>query len=151
MINFLEKAISLALSIASRGLKGHKASPEEKQLRVLSCFGNGEIGACQYLKKSDHFDSYYCNGCGCGDKEYTQLLINGEKYSKLDYPYLTCPLQMPGFSNYNPSSPKDLAERSRKIDIENFELTKLQSIQVSSPDPTPEEYIIFQELSKKKE
>ena len=151
MINFLEKAISLALSIASRGLQGHKASQEQKQLRVLSCFGNAEIRPCEYLTNSEHFDSHYCSGCGCGDKQYTQLLINGEKYSKLDYPYLTCPLQMPGFSNYNPSSPKEMAERSRKIDIENFELIKLNSIEVSSPDPSPEEYIIFQELSKKKE
>jgi hypothetical protein len=41
--------------------------------------------------------------CGCGDKPHTQLLINGKAYSKLDYPYLACPLTMPGFSNYDPA------------------------------------------------
>jgi len=151
MMNFLEKCVSLAMSIASKGITNKKVFPEEKKLRVLSCFGNSEIPQCEHLQKSKEHGGHYCGGCGCGDKKYTQLLINGTQYSKLDYPYLKCPMKMPGFSNYQPASPKEVAENSRKAQIEVLDILKLENIKISNPDPSPEEYMLFHELSKIKE
>lgn len=136
------------MSIASRGLMGKKADPSVKKLRVLSCFGNTDIPPCEHLKKSEKYDSHYCGGCGCGDKPHTQLLINGKEYSKLDYPYLTCPLKMPGFSDYDPASPKEVSDNSRKSLIETYDILKLSEILVSSPDPSEEQYKLFEKMSK---
>lgn len=147
-MNLFEKCISLAMSIASRGFCNNKASVTEKQLRVLSCFGNDGIPPCPHLMKSANGSTHHCGACGCGDKPFTQLLINGEKYSKLDYPYLKCPLEMPGFSNYSPASPKEVAENSRKSQIEVFDILKLQSITVTNPTPTEYEYKLFQKLTE---
>lgn len=144
----LDKCISLAMSLASRGFRNRKASTAEKQLRVLSCFGNDEIPKCPHLKESQNGTSHHCGACGCGDKPFTQLLINGEKYSKLDYPYLKCPISMPGFSNYSPASPKEVAENTRKAKIEVFDILKLQEIKVSNPNPNDYEYKVFQKLTE---
>lgn len=146
-MNFLEKCISLAMSVASRGLINQKVPIPEKQLRVLSCFGNESIESCPNLKKSSNGKTHHCGACGCGDKPFTQLLINGEKYSKLDYPFLKCPLEMPGFSNYSPASPKEVHENSRKARIELYDIVKLEQIDVSNPSPTEEEYRLFQKLT----
>lgn len=147
-MNFVNKCINFAMSLASRGLVGNKADLNAKKLRVLSCFGNNDISPCPHLLKSQKFETHYCGACGCGDKPHTQLTINGEKYSKLDYPYLICPLSMPGFSNYSPAGPKEVFENSRKSQIETYDILKLQEIQVSSPNPSEEEYMVFQKLSK---
>lgn len=136
------------MSIASRGILDKKAESSIKKLRALSCFGNDEIGPCEHLKQSQSHEGHYCDACGCGDKPHTQLTINGKKYSKLDYPYLTCPLKMPGFSNYDPASPKEVSENTRKSQIEVFDILKLENIQVSSPEPSDDEYLLFQKLSK---
>ena len=146
-MNFLEQCISFAMTFASRGFTNSKVDVPQKQLRVLSCFGNTDIAPCPHLKKSANGKTHHCGACGCGDKPFTQLLINGEKYSKLDYPYLTCPMQMPGFSNYSPASPKEVNENSRKSQIEVYDALKLQSIEVSMPTPTEDEYRLFQKLS----
>lgn len=146
-MSFLKQCLSFALSIASRGLSGNKAENSVKQLRVLSCFGNQDIKPCENLKKSNHYEGYFCSACGCGDKPHTQLLINGKKYSKLDYPYLTCPLKMPGFSNYDPASPREVQEESRKSLIEVYDILKLSEIEVSSPEPTEEEFKLFEKMS----
>jgi len=147
-MNFLNQCISFAMSVVSRGIVGKKAEPSVKQLRVLSCFGNNEIPVCENLLKSKKYEGHYCGGCGCGDKPHTQLLINGKAYSKLDYPYLTCPLKMPGFSNYDPASPREVSEKNRKSLIEVYDTLKLSEIDVSSPDPTDDEYLLFKKLSK---
>lgn len=147
-MNFFEKCINFAMSLASRGFLDKKVLPDAKKLRVLSCFGNESISPCPYLLKSKYFESHYCGKCGCGDKPHTQLTINGEKYGKLDYPYLFCPLKMPGFSNYSPADPKEVSENSRKSQIEVYDIMRLQEIKVSSPDPTEEEYMVFQKLLK---
>jgi hypothetical protein len=98
---------SFATAIASRGIQDNKVEKPIKQLRVLSCFGNqdhdGVLPPCEHLKESTTPGKHFCGGCGCGDKEGTWLVSDGEKYSKLDYPKLTCPLAMPGFSNYQHS------------------------------------------------
>lgn len=147
-MNFLTQCVSFAMSIASRGLFGTKAEIPVKKLRVLSCFGNEEISPCEYLKPSEKHGGHFCSKCGCGDKPHTQLLINGKKYSKLDYPYLSCPLKMPGFSNYEPASPKEVSENSRKSLIEVYDILKLDNIEVSSPEPSEEEYKLFEKMTK---
>lgn len=147
-MNFIEKCLSLAMALASRGFANNKIDSQGKQLRGLSCFGNDEIPPCPHLLKSKNFDTHYCGACGCGDTPFTQLTLNGETYSKLDYPRLTCPLEMPGFSNYTPASPKEVTENSRKSQIEVYDILKLQNIKVSSPNPSNSEYQVFEQISK---
>lgn len=98
---------SFATAIASRGIQDNKVEKPIKQLRVLSCFGNqaqgGVLPPCEHLKESTTEGKHFCGGCGCGDKKGTWLVADGDEYSKLDYPKLTCPLAMPGFTNYQHS------------------------------------------------
>ena len=118
--NIFQKAASFAQAVASKGINNNIAAPTTYSLRVLSCHGDESKGLppCpKRLVSQKYANSYYCGACGCGDKPFTQLLINGEKYSKLDYPFLKCPLEMPGFSNYSPASPKEVHENSRKARI----------------------------------
>lgn len=134
---------SFAMSMASRGLTNKKVSKAEKQLRVLSCFGNendgGELIPCEYLKDSSSEGKHFCGGCGCGDRKGTWLMSEGEEYSKLDYPRLNCPLKMPGFTNYEPSLPDEAEEPvTRRYYIENIEYENLQKVKVSLPE-TPED------------
>ena len=102
---------SFAMALASRGLNSKKINKATKQLRVLSCFGNKESGGilppCDHLKNSDTEGKHYCGACGCGDREATWLISESEKYSKLDYPKVACPLHMPGFTNYAASQPDE--------------------------------------------
>jgi hypothetical protein len=123
--SFMEKAASYAASIASRGVTNKKVNDETKQLRMLSCHGDETLGPCPHRMQSQKFDnSFYCGGCGCGDKQSTQLInltINQkENYGKLDYPKVWCPLEMPGFQPYKPSNEETAdIQNSRKIEIEN--------------------------------
>lgn len=123
--NIITKAASYADSIISKGLSKKECSAETKNLRVLSCHGDGteNLPPCSERKNSDKFPgSFYCGACGCGDKKGTQLMnitINGEKqYSKLDYPRVSCPLKMPGFTDYQKSQ-SGVSNNSRKKEIEN--------------------------------
>ena len=124
--NIVEKVISAAKSFASKGLDNKYCGENTKSLRIFSCHGDGKLPPCPYrVESTNHKDSYYCGACGCGDKKFTQLINyideNNEKvYSKLDFPVVTCPLHMPGFSNYTPNkddSPEN--KNSRKIYLEN--------------------------------
>ena len=133
---------SFAMSMASRGLRNNKVAKAEKQLRVLSCIGNenigGELPPCEYLRESVTEGKFYCGGCGCGDKKGTWLVSDGEEYSKLDYPRLNCPLQMPGFTNYQPSTPDEAVEPvTRRYYIENIEYEDLQRVSVTTPETPP--------------
>jgi len=123
---FMEKAASFASSMASRGITNKKCSTETKQLRQVSCHGDGvNIMPCGNRKESQVFQgSFYCGGCGCGDKQGTQLTditVNGkENYGKLDYPKVWCPLNMPGFQPYKKNEDDALETRNpRKKDIED--------------------------------
>lgn len=131
-----------ALAYASRGLSKEKAPKEIKQLRVLSCFGNessgGELPPCQHLKPSSTEGKFYCGGCGCGDKKATWLNGTAEEYSKLDFPFLSCPLAMPGFSNYKQSNPDEANEPiTRKFYIENMDFTDVQEVEVTQHEFDP--------------
>jgi hypothetical protein len=133
---------SFAMSMVSRGLGNNKVAKAEKQLRVLSCFGNenigGELPPCEYLRESSTEGKFFCGGCGCGDKKGTWLVSDGDEYSKLDYPKLNCPLQMPGFTNYQPSTPDEEVEPvTRRYYIENINYDDLQKVSVTTPETPP--------------
>lgn len=139
------KMIMFAASLASRGLGNKKTDLQTKQLRVLSCFGGLEVNTpCPYLKESSaEPQKYFCNKCGCGDKKHTWLMQNNEEYSKLDYPVLNCPLQMPGFSNYDPNY-KPAEIKDRKEQIEKIDPENLKFIQVTLGASEEKERIIEQ-------
>jgi len=135
---------SFASAIASRGLSNNKVNKATKQLRVLSCFGNqhtgGELPPCEYLKQSTTPGKHYCGGCGCGDKPRTWLMAEGEEYSKLDYPNLNCPLNMPGFTNYQPSKPDEAnSPITRRYYLENIDYNEIIKTSVSLPEAPPNE------------
>ena len=139
------KIMMFAMSIASRGLADKKIDLPTKQLRYLSCYGNGDIKPCKNLLKSNKSKFYYCGGCGCGDHSHTWLQKEKGDYSKLDYPSLKCPLKMPGFTNYDPNSPKEVQERKKQI--ENYDIEKLKLIDITiSADKEKED--LFEKLSK---
>ena len=131
---------SFASSITSRGLSNNKINKPIKQLRVLSCFGNqqqgGELPPCEYLKNSTVLPGkHFCGGCGCGDKPHTWLVADGEQYSKLDYPRLSCPLKMPGFTNYEASKPEEAGPPpTRRHYIENINYSEIEKIPVTLPE-----------------
>jgi hypothetical protein len=120
--SLLEKAATLAKAVVSRGINNNKAPNETIKLRDLSCHGDGDLAPCSERKDSQKYPgSFYCGACGCGDKKMTQLVnlvINGKKeYSKIDYPKVSCPFKMPGFSDYVPSQ-EGVSENSRKKELE---------------------------------
>lgn len=136
---------SFAAALTSRGLKNEKVSKATKQLRVLSCFGNKSVGGvlppCEHLKQSSTSGKHYCGGCGCGDRKGTWLIADGDEYSKLDYPKLSCPLQMPGFTNYTPATEDEAqAPITRRHYIENMPYTDIEKVKITlhSPPPTQE-------------
>ena len=144
----LKKKIGMAKNFAqalvSRGVSNKKTEPYTKKLRVLSCFGNEHIGGnlppCEHLRKSATPDKFFCNGCGCGDKPRAWLLAEGEEYSKLDYPVLSCPLKMPGFSDYEVSSPEEgVAPITRRYYIENMSDEQVKSISITEHEMPEEE------------
>ena len=131
---------SFATAISSRGLKNEKVNKPIKQLRVLSCFGNqaqgGPLPPCEHLKESTTPGKHYCGGCGCGDRKGTWLVAEGEEYSKLDYPKLNCPLQMPGFLNCKESTPDEaVSPITRRYYIENISYKDLESVPVTTHEP----------------
>ena len=132
-------AQSFISAIASRGTSNNKVNVPLKQLRVLSCFGNkdkgGQLPPCEFLRKSSTEGKFFCGGCGCGDKPLTWLMGEGEEYSKLDYPKLNCPLQMPGFTNYKPSGPEEaISPITRRYYVENINYSDLEQVSVTMHD-----------------
>ena len=130
---------SFAKAVVSRGLADQKINKPVKQLRVLSCFGNKDVGGqlppCEYLKDSETPGKHFCGGCGCGDKPHTWLTIEGQEYSKLDYPKLVCPLKMPGFNNYEQSKPDEsVSPITRRFYIEQIDFGEVLKMNVSLPD-----------------
>jgi len=150
--NKLNMVQSFATALASRGMQNKKINTPIKQLRVLSCFGNQKQGGilpqCEHLMKSETGEGkHYCGACGCGDKKMTWLVQEADEYSKLDYPKVACPLQMPGFSNYGISTPDEAEEPvTRKYYIENIDYKEIQKMPVrvgirkeNNPPPSPNE------------
>lgn len=131
---------SFAMAITSRGLNNEKVTKPIKQLRVLSCFGNqsqgGVLPPCEHLKKSTTEGKFFCGGCGCGDRKGTWLNATNDEYSKLDYPKLNCPLEMPGFTNYKKSKEDEaVSPITRRYYIEQLPYSEIEKIQVSLHEP----------------
>jgi len=143
--SFKEKlgmAKSFAQSVISRGITNKKVDATTKQLRVISCFGDGgELVPCEYLRESkEDSTKSFCGGCGCGDRKGTWLNADASEYSKLDYPKVSCPLQMPGFTNYEESEPDEAEEPvTRRYYIEKMEIERISKVKVSLPDPPKQE------------
>jgi hypothetical protein len=114
---------------------------------VLSCFGNqaqgGVLPPCEHLKKSSTDGKFFCGGCGCGDRKGTWLSPDSPEYSKLDYPKLNCPLQMPGFTNYERSKPDESTSPiTRRYYIEQLPYKDIENISVTTheiPAKLPED------------
>ena len=136
---------NFASALASRSINNKKINEPVKQLRVLSCFGNEKNGGilppCEHLMDSDVEEGKnYCGACGCGDKKRTWLVKEADEYSKLDYPKVACPLQMPGFSNYLISTPDEAEEPvTRKHYIENMDYQDVQKVSVKIGEQSEEE------------
>jgi hypothetical protein len=140
----VNQAKSLASAMMSRGFSNNKVEVGVKKLRAVSCFGNEDVGGnipkCSHLMNSSTEGKFFCGACGCGDKPGTWLLSNGEKYSKLDYPKLSCPLNMPGFTNYIPLSVEgNVNHDPRKGLIEKLTPEDLEKIHVSIPEIMPKD------------
>lgn len=131
---------NFAKSVISRGINNKKIDQATKQLRVISCFGDGgELIPCEYLRESKTPEKFFCGGCGCGDSKRTWLHGEGEEYSKLDYPKLQCPLQMPGFTNYEESESDESEDPvTRRYYIEQMDSDMIEKLNVSLPEaPEP--------------
>ncbi len=133
-------AKNFAKAVVSRGMTNKKVDTTTKRLRVLSCLGDGgELIPCEYLRVSEEDDTkHYCGGCGCGDRKGTWLVQSGDEYSKLDYPKVVCPLNMPGFINYESSEPDEAEEPvTRRYYIEQMNDDQIEKVSVTVPDPPP--------------
>ena len=131
-------AKNFATAVVSRGITNKKVDTITKQLRVLSCLGDGdELIPCEYLRESESDPTkHFCGGCGCGDRKGTWLVQSGDDYSKLDYPKVVCPLNMPGFINYEHSEPDEANEPvTRRYYIEEMTDEEVTKIEVTVPDP----------------
>ena len=141
--SFKEKlgmAKSFAQSVISRGITNKKVDATTKQLRVISCFGDGgELIPCEYLRESkEDSTKSFCGGCGCGDRKGTWLNADASEYSKLDYPTLSCPMKMPGFTDYAASDPDEAEEPvTRKYYIENVDYSVVDKMPVTTPEEPP--------------
>jgi len=104
--SMINKVKNFGKSVASRVTQG-KADEKLIKLRVLSCHGDDEMVACPYRSASNNREgAYFCTACGCGDKPRAFLNDpdNSGAYTKLDYPWVSCPVRMPGFGDYKPFS-----------------------------------------------
>jgi len=142
--NTIEQIKSFASAMISRGFSDNVTDLDTKRLRVASCFGTesvgGNIGKCPALNNSATEGKHFCGACGCGDKEGTWLIAESQKYSKLDYPKLSCPLNMPGFSNYIPVTIEKTTDNdSRKKMIESLAKEDLDKLSVTLPEVLPKD------------
>ena len=138
----MDKAKSMASSYISRGLTNKEAPPEAVELRQMSCHGLEDIGLspCQFRKESEQeAGRYMCTECGCGDRKQTWLNSNDpDEYTKLHFPKVVCPLNMPGFTNYTAvkEEPEDrknyYSNFDRKTIIEDYtEMMGINIVEIS--------------------
>lgn len=120
---------------------GDRVSEEVYIQRKLSCFGDVDknIPKCERLKEIPG-RGFFCGGCGCGNSDLARLDSDtSEEYNKLHYPYLECPMQKKGFSNYEKSYIKTQTDIPLTIIIpvlnDNDELNAtIESIRATSPE-----------------
>lgn len=89
---FFTSAKSRGLVATATNTGGEKAPEDVITLRKQQCFGG-----CSQLRYTID-QKPFCGACGCGSNKLA-ILTSEDGYSKLDYPYLECPLKKPGFSN----------------------------------------------------
>lgn len=123
--SLLNKVKSVVEAYASRGITQDKRCDEgTKKVRSVSCHGDeaSGIAPCPFRRNSSAEEGrYYCGECGCGDRKATWLNAKDpNEYTKLDFPKVVCPLNMPGFSNYTPSA-EETVERRMKYDFSRKE------------------------------
>jgi len=128
--SLLSKVKSAVDSYASRGITQDKRCDEDtKKIRLISCHGDEErgIAPCQFrIDSKTEKGRFYCAECGCGDRKATWLNAKQpEDYTKLDFPKVVCPLNMPGFTNYT-SSAEETVERRMKYDFSRKEQIERQ-------------------------
>lgn len=118
--NKFTKAWQFADAHLSRGFSNAKVSEEVKDIREISCHGSEDLNIppCDGRGDSRKFPgSFVCERCACGDFSHTQLKnLSDSHYSKLDYPRIFCPKQMPGFSNYVPLTISENDMRKKLIE-----------------------------------
>jgi len=142
---FGEKIKNFGKSVTSRITQG-KAEDHVIKLRVLSCHGDENVLPCPYRADSTvRNGAKFCTACGCGDKP--RAFLNNpddpNAYTKLHYPWVSCPVKMPGFSDYVSveEQPKEISEKyaeamDRKKLIENK--LKEEGIEIPAAIPLPE-------------
>lgn len=117
--NLLQKGRWFLKSLLSRMITPTGKVPAfVKEARRVSCNGDGKvIKPCDFRKASRTEGAFVCGACGCGDRE--SVFVDGPvpRFEKLDYPYVSCPASMPGFSNYL-SSTEESQPSERKQAIE---------------------------------
>lgn len=104
--SIFNKVKNFGKSVASRVTQG-KADEKLIKLRHISCHGDEEVVPCPYRSASNTREgAYFCTACGCGDKPRAFLNDPDDSgaYTKLDYPWVSCPVRMPGFGDYKPFS-----------------------------------------------
>jgi len=127
-VSFGDKVKNFGKAVVSRATQG-KADDKLVKLRVLSCHGDDEVVSCPYRKPSNVREGFfYCDACGCGDKPRAFLNNpeNPDAYTKLHYPWVSCPVRMPGFGDYKPYS-EETREDIEKLK-EGMERKKLVEI-----------------------
>ena len=105
-------------SVLSRAIAPGSRVPDFiKEIRQVSCNGDAEqIAPCPFREESvKQPGSYVCGACGCGDREAVLVAGNVPKFGKLDYPFVSCPASMPGFSNYVPNSHEARANERKAV------------------------------------
>jgi len=113
-----EKVKNFAKAMGSRVTQG-RASDDIVNLRTISCHGNEDIPPCPYRGDSSVREGYhYCTACGCGDRPQTWLNNpdDPEAYTKLHYPWVSCPVRNPGFGDYKPFDLEDQEQKQVKKD-----------------------------------
>ena len=140
--SFGKKVKNFTKAIASRATKG-KASDSIVELRQLSCHGNKEIPPCPYRGDSVVREGYhFCTACGCGDKPMTWLNdpFDEGSYTKLHYPWVSCPVRNPGFGDfksYDVESEEDKEKLKPGMDRKKIIEAYLQATGKEVPDHPP--------------
>ena len=138
------KVKNFAKAVGSR-VTQKKIDDSILQLRQLSCHGNNEIAPCPYRGDSAVRDGYhYCTACGCGDRPATWLNNpeDPESFTKLHYPWVSCPVRNPGFGDYKSygiESDKEKTEKKEGMDRKKIIEAYLNASGIEIPDhPAPQ-------------
>lgn len=136
---FFQKVRLFLKSLLSRVIAPTSKVPAYiKEIRKVSCNGDGDgIVACDFRVRSKTVaEAFVCGACGCGDRE--GVLVDGAvpRFEKLDYPYVSCPASMPGFSNYLASEDESTPSERKMAIEEKFGTEGLSKGQITQKNLT---------------